>query len=346
MRALRIHGPRDMRYEETADPVPGPGQLAVRVEAVGLCRTDIEVYENRLYHYKVGKAKLPVIPGHEWSGVVESVAPDVTDVRPGDRVTCETALGCGHCQLCLSGHGNICQSRIEVGIINYDGAMADVIIAPRSTLHSIGSMPFEIGAFVEPTAVSVYAVRVAQVTPADRVLVLGAGPIGQLLTQVARAYGARQVVTVARREAKLALAERLGADATINSSRADLAEAAAELTDGEGFDVVLEAAGATELFPAALLAAAIRGRVVLTGSFVGNLAPTDLDLVVCKELSIAGTVGGAAHYDEAISLLASGRVQAEPLITARLPLREAPRVFEEHAEGAGDSIKVIFSPRG
>ncbi len=344
MKALRIHGPEDIRYDDLPTPSPGPGQSLVRVKAAGLCRTDIEVYENSIYHYKVGMAKLPVTPGHEWAGVVEAVGEGVTDLRPGARVTCETALGCGRCTLCLSGHHNICQSRIEVGIINYDGGMAEYILAPRSTTHRIGDMPFEVAAMIEPTAVATYAVATARVTPADRVLVLGAGPIGQLLTQVAKAYGAQQVVTVARNKAKLALAERMGADATLRPGDEPLAQAGRALTDGHGFDVILEAAGAEALVQEALDAAAIRGRVILTGSYGGRLAQVDPDMLVCKELSVAGTIGGGAHYDEAIVLLNNGKVRAEPLITDRRPLSAGPATFAEFRDGAGDHVKVVFLP--
>lgn len=346
MKALRIHGREDIRFEEVPDPLPGPGEVLARVRAVGLCRTDIEVYEQRLYHYSVGVARLPVTPGHEWAGVVAALGEGVSGLAVGDPITCETALGCGNCQLCLAGHGNICQERIEVGIINYDGAMAEYVVAPRRTTHLIGDLSYEAGAMVEPTAVAVYAVRTARVTPADRVLVLGAGPIGQLLAQVARAYGAQQVAIAARTESKLALARSLGADASINTRQEDLAAASRELTSGHGFDVVLEAAGAPELLQQCLLAAAVRGRIVVTGSFVGALASVDPDLVVCKELTIAGTVGGEACYNEAIALLCAGRVRCEPLVSARYPLSEAPAVFAAMTRGAGDTIKILFDPAG
>jgi len=344
MKALRIYGPCKMRYEDVPKPSPGPGEVLARVHSVGLCRTDIEVYENRLYHYKIGKAMLPVIPGHEWAGVVEELGSGVTDLQLGDRITCETALGCGHCQLCLSGHQNICQDRIENGIINRNGAMAEYIVAPRSTTHRIGDLEFDAGAFIEPAAVCTYAVKTGRVCPADSVLVLGAGPIGQLLTQIAKAYGARQVVTVARKETKLQLARSLGADATINSGSEDLLEVAMALTDGLGFDVMLEAAGSAPLLQNAIGAVAVRGRIVLTGSYVGALASLDPDVIVCRELSIAGTVGGEACYEEAIGLLRSGRVRVEPLTSDRRPLSEAIGVFESLAEGAGESVKVIFHP--
>lgn len=344
MKALRIYAERDIRYEEVPTPVPGPDELLVRVRAAGLCRTDIEVYLHHLYHYKVGVAKLPVTPGHEWAGVVEAVGPGVEGIAVGDNVTCETALGCGWCQLCLSGHQNICASRIEMGIINRDGAMADYVLAPRRTVHPIGDMPFEIAAMAEPTAVSVYAVHTARVGPSDRVLVLGAGPIGQLIAQAARAYGARLVVVAARSSGKLELASRLGADAAVSLKDTTIAELTEDLTGGEGFDVVLEAAGAAELVQGALDAAARRARVIYTGSFSGKLASIDPDFLICKELTIAGTIGGGACYEEAILLLESGRIDAEPLITERRSLADAPAVFAEHAQGAGNHVKVMFTP--
>jgi threonine dehydrogenase-like Zn-dependent dehydrogenase len=333
-----------MAYEETPRPEPGPGEVLVKVEAAGLCRTDIEVWENRLYHYKVGKAKLPVTPGHEWAGIVEELGAGAGGLEPGQRVTCETALGCGSCQLCLSGHQNICQSRIEMGIINRDGAMAEYVVTPRSTTHALGDLSPEVGAFVEPTSVAVYSASRAGITPADRVLVMGDGPIGLLLTQAARAYGARTVTTSGLSPTKLALAGELGADVTLNAAEDDVVDATREQTGGEGFDVVLEAVGAPELVQQALDAAAVRGRVVFTGSFVGALSSVDADLLVCKELQVAGTIGGGAHYAEAIELLRAGRVRVDRLITRRASLSEAPGVFESLAEGAGETLKVLFRP--
>lgn len=344
MKALRVHGPKQMVYEEAPRPEPGPGEVLARVKAVGLCRTDIEVWENRLYHYTVGKAKLPVIPGHEWSGVVEALGPGVDDLRIGELITCETALGCGLCQLCLSGHQNICQSRIETGIINRDGAMAEYVVAPRSTTHRLGDMDPVVGAFAEPTAVATYAVNQAGVTPADRVLALGDGPIGLLLTQVALAYGARLVVTAGRSATKLRLARELGATETIDTGSEDLVARGRELTDGNGFDVVLEAVGAPDLVQQALEVAAVRGRIILAGSYVGALSTIDADLIVCKELRVLGSIGGGTNYEEAIGLLGSGRVRVDALATRRASLAEAPALFEQLAEDAGDDLKVIFEP--
>lgn len=345
MRALRVHGPRQMAYEEVPRPEPGPNEVLARVLAVGLCRTDIEVWENRLYHYTVGKAKLPVVPGHEWAGTIVTLGPGVDGLEIGELVTCETALGCGVCQLCLSGHQNICQSRIEMGIINRDGAMAEYVVAPRPTIHRLGDMSPVAGALVEPTAVATYAVSLARVTPADRVLVLGDGPIGLLLTQVARAYGARMVVTVGLSPMKLALARELGADDTIAAgSGKDLVAEGLTKTEGAGFDVVLEAVGAPELVQSALQAASVRGRIILAGSYVGQESRVDPDLIVCKELRVCGSIGGGTNYEEAIGLLQSGRVRVAPLVTQRVPLTQGPMVFEGLAEGAGETLKIVFEP--
>lgn len=344
MNALRVYGPRQMVYEDVPRPEPGPAEVLARVLAVGLCRTDIEVWENRLYHYTVGKAKLPVTPGHEWSGVVEALGPGVDDLEIGEPITCETALGCGRCQLCRSGHQNICQSRIEMGIINRDGAMAEYVVAPRSTTHRLGDMPPQTGAFVEPTAVATYAVSLARVTPADRVLVLGDGPIGLLLTQVALAYGPREVVTAGLSSAKLRLARELGAVETIDAGAVDLVARGRDLTGGQGFSVVLEAVGAPHLIQQALDVAAVRGRVVLAGSYVGSLSTIDADLIVCKELQIMGSIGGGTNYEEAIGLLTSGRVRVSALATRTAPLAEGPALFEQLAETAGDDLKVLFVP--
>ena len=198
MKALRIYGGGDARYEDVPDPVVGPGEVLLRVRAVAICGTDLEIYRGTMFCFTSGLAQYPIIPGHEWSGEVLA-AGEVRDLNPGDRVVGECTVPCGRCAFCRRGWYNQCTDRRETGILHLDGGLAEMMAYPAATLHRFGKLSFEEASLCETTAVSLYAINLAEVTPADRVAVLGPGPIGLQALQAARAHGARQVVMIGGR---------------------------------------------------------------------------------------------------------------------------------------------------
>lgn len=345
MQAARVHGREDLRLESVPDPAPREGEVVVAVRVACLCSTDLEIYLQDLLWYTSGRARLPITPGHEWSGEVVGVGSGVADLRVGDRVVGEVAIGCGCCRYCLSGRPNICPARAEVGIINHDGAFAERLVMPAALVHSIGDLDFDAAALAEPTTVALRAVHQGGVGSGDRVAVLGAGTIGLLAMQAARVHGAGHILVTDLNERRLALAKELGADSTVNIAQHPLA-ALDHRHDAEfGFDVVIEAAGNPEAAEDALKIAALDGRIVIAGTFAGEPASLDLDTIVAGELTFRGVVGGQGMWEEAIQLVTKGEIRTTPLITHRLPLAQAQQAFDIMRDRSAGALKIQLEPQ-
>ncbi len=344
MRALVIYGGGDARYEELPDPEIGPEEVLLRVHAVAICGTDLEIYQGTMFYFTTGLAHYPIIPGHEWSGEVLAVGDAVHSFAPGDRVVGECTVPCGHCAYCRRGWYNQCPDRRETGILNLNGGFAEKMAYPAATLHKFETLSFEAASLCETTAVSVYAVKLAEVSPADRVAVLGPGPIGLQAMQAARAYGARQVVMIGGRPSRRDLALRLGADAVIDPRTQDLEAETLRVTGGDRFDVLIEATGNPAVTRQMMALVRPRGRISMVGLFNSQRGELDLDAFVVNNITLRGALGSPNVWDETIQLLEAGRIQAQPLISERQPLERATDVLRRIAGRPPELIKVVLEP--
>lgn len=344
MKAIRYHGPKDMRYEDVPMPEVGPDDVLVKVKAAALCGTDLEVYDGVMFYFTSGMSRTPLITGHEWSGEVVALGANVTTFRPGDRVTGECSIGCLRCEYCLRGWYNQCPNRTETGLLNREGAFAEYIAFPQMFLHACNAMAFEEAAFIEPTGVALYATKLARTCPADFVAVMGPGPIGLFMVQTAKAYGARHVTLVGTRDDRLEVGRKLGADLVVNVRKENLAEKVREATGGHGVDVVLEAVGKPSVWSDIASIVAPRARVAMTGLFAGQTCAVDFDPLVINNVSILGSLGGPGCWDEAISLHERGKVTAAPLITHRLPLARIVEGIEIMRSRSDHALKVVLTP--
>src|SRR3954447_771651 len=184
MRAIEFHGEERLELVERPDPTPGEGELLIAPTAVGICGTDVEIFDGSLAYFRMGIATYPIVPGHEWTGDVVDVGAGVTGFQAGDRVVGEVAIGCGVCVRCRAGRRHLCAKRTETGIVHMDGAMASRMASPAAYAPRVELEP-RAGALVEPTSVALHAVRRGRVA-GQRVLIVGAGPIGLLVAQCAR----------------------------------------------------------------------------------------------------------------------------------------------------------------
>lgn len=344
MQAVRIHGARDLRYETLPDRDLAPDEALLAVHAVGVCGTDLEIYQGTMFYFTSGMANWPVIPGHEFSAEVLAVGDAVTNVKPGDQVTGECTVACGRCEMCRIGAYNECPNRRETGILNLDGAFAERMYFPAAFLHTFRDISPTAAAFTEPTGIAVWGTKQVGVTPADRVAVLGPGPIGLLALQVAKAYGARQVVMVGRRASRLKLAKELGADDIINVGSQDLVDETRRVTDGRMFDVILEATGNPIVTKDLMKITRPYGRISLMGLFNSQMGCFDLDALVVGNITIKGSLGSPGVWDEAIGLLERGLVQVEPLVSHTLELSRAQEALELMQDRTNDVIKIILKP--
>lgn len=306
-------------------PQPGPGEVLLDVRASGICGSDLHQFEGRW-------EQPPFVPGHEIAGQIEAVGDGVCDWQPGDRVCVEPFLYCGRCCYCLAGRYFQCP---DMGFLTLtaDGGFAPKIVTPQYTLYRLpDSVDYETGALAEPLAVAVHAVRLAQVTAADEVLVLGAGTIGLMAVAAARGFGACKVAVSARHPHQAEAACALGADVILPTDTEALAAAVVEACP-RGPSVVVETVGSAHgTFQQAVQLAGRLGRVALVGGNTGPVADFDFSPVSAKELTVYGSgayaqLGTRRDFDVALDLLALDPEKYKPLITHRFALTDLEEAF-------------------
>ncbi len=343
MKAVQFYGAREMKFEDVEIPSYGPDEVLVKVHCVGVCATDLEIFQGDMVYFLTGQAKFPIIPGHEWAGEIVEVGANVTGLAVGDRVVGETTLACGKCQTCLKGMYNLCPNRIENGVMNKNGACAEYMVYPAYALYKFDrSIPYEQACLIEPAAVSYRGVKRLEVTPEDTVAVIGAGPVGLLAVQAAKSYGARKVVLIDMRENRLQMGLKLGCDDIIDLSKQDLAAAASLLTDGEMFTRIIEATGSTNAVGDLTKITAPGCRIVLLGLCGGKQASIDVDHVVTNDIDLCGSLASPGVWDMVVHLLEDGKFDTAPLITHRFPVYEMEKAFELMEKKDPTIIKIIL----
>ena len=336
MLAAVIHGPKNIRLEEIKKPQLEDEEVLIRVNAAGICGSDIHIWEGDLeVHY-------PLVPGHECCGHVVQVGERDMTLKEGDRAVVQPNFGCTSCYLCRMGKDNLCPSKVRLGV-DIDGCFAEYVKAPARYVWPI---PDEIsdqqGAMVEPLAVAVRAVRKMGNPLGKRVLLLGGGPIGLLTLQLAKQAGAA-VILADLVEERLALGRKLGACEVLDVNKYDLTKRVMWLTKGEGIDVVIEAAGAIQTVELAVEVVRPGGVIVLVGLPHGTVSipPTR---IVRKEIEIRGSI--IYSYDDfrqSVRLISEGMIDVDSLITHKFPLKDIGKAFDVlTTERKG--IKIIVKP--
>ena len=329
-----------IEIREVETPVAGPGEVLVRVRASSICGSDLGIYD---FTPAYSGMTLPVVMGHEFSGVVEAVGKDVKGFAVGDRVLSRSVVSCGECRFCVAGMDNLCESSSLFGI-HQDGGFAEYISVPRGLLYPIPEgMSFEEAALVEPLSNAVHFVNdLTPVEPGDLAVVLGIGPIGLFSAQLLRLAGADVLVTgISVDTERFKIAEKLGLEA-VNVDDVDPVELVMERTSGRGADVAFVAVGAPSAVHQAVRLVRKRGHITVVGIFPGVVA-VPITTVVRREIILAGAYDARAeNFKESIGLMESGRIKASELVTHRFPLEEAERAFAVAKSKAG--CKVLFIP--
>ncbi len=332
--ALVVRRPGEVVLEERAAPAPGPGEVLIRPEIVGLCGTDLDIVAGRVDPAYI---RYPLVLGHEWSGTVaggrggaRGEAPAGEGPMPGSRVVGEGIVPCGHCPRCRAGQTNLCLTYDELGFTR-DGAAARFLTVQRSLVHPLapGVSP-ESGALAEPASVVYRGLSGAAIGPGWRVLVVGDGTVALLAVRLVALWSPAETVMLGRREGQAALAAQAGAARFETDPRAA----------GAGYDLVVEAAGTTSAVLSALAAARRGGTVVLLGLPPhGATAAVPVDDVVNNDLIIRGSFGyTSGAWREVVALLNAGLLDLGFLVTHRFPLAEW--------EAALDTLRGSASPRG
>jgi L-iditol 2-dehydrogenase len=350
MRAAVLREFGQLVVEDVAMPVPGPGEVLVRVRACGICGTDLKIV-NGAYRGTWPPA-LPFIIGHEWSGEVAALGPDAegldaerSGLRPGDRVVAENHTGCASCPMCRAGRYNLCERVREPGFRLYGhtapGALAEYAVRPAVALHRVPEEVSEVSAaLVNQGALTVHAARRTGLGAGDSVAVFGPGLLGLLMIQVARAAGATDVIMVGRGR-RLAVARELGCTAVVDYEQGDPVAGLRAATGGRGADHVYDCSGNTAVVGQALGAVRRGGSVALLGLAGGALAELPVDRVTLDELNVLGVRSSPNAYPAMISLLASGAIRTGPLTADRYPLSDVAAAFGALARR--ESIRPIIT---
>jgi NADPH:quinone reductase-like Zn-dependent oxidoreductase len=342
MKAVRFHehgGPDCLRYEAVPDPVPGPGEIVVRVKACALNYLDL--WERR--GLPGVTLPLPHISGADVAGIVDSVGPGVANVKPGDATLVNPGLSCMHCELCYQGNDNQCRNYSVLGYLN-DGGYAELVRVP-----AVNALPFPVGMpFVEAAAIPLVfmtawhmLVTRCGLKTGEDVLVLGAGSgVGSAAIQIAKLFHAR-VIATAGSEAKLEKARALGADQVIDHSKQKIRNEVRDFTKKRGVDIVFEHVGAAT-WQDSVSCLARHGRLVTCGATTGFDVRLDLRHVFAKEVSIMGSYMGSKHeLLHVLKLVQAGLLR--PVVAEVFPLEEAARAQEmlENREHFGKIVLAV-----
>ena len=353
MKAAVWYKKRDVRIEDLPEPVPGKGEVKVRIKWCGICGSDLHEYLDGPIsipvdapHPLTGKTA-PVTIGHEFAGEITEVGPDVTKFKVGDRVISETTLACMECPECLAGNYSHCRNLGILGISGFGGGLAEYTVAKELFLHKIpDEMGFERAAIVEPLSVGFHSLTVGKFVPGMTAVVLGAGPIALGVIESLRACGAKTIIAVVRKSIRQEYALRSGADLVLDPNEVDAAAEIRRITGDLGADICFETYG-SELGPKIGQECLRSGGTLVIISLWSKPVPVDLMATVQGEYTIVGSnLFTYNDFETVKTMLCDGRIKAEGYITGRIALDD---LLEEGfgALSGPDSkkhIKIIVTP--
>ncbi|HEY9595821.1 MAG TPA: zinc-dependent alcohol dehydrogenase family protein [Spirochaetia bacterium] len=329
MKAAVIEKPGSIVLKDVPRPRVGPGDVLIEVKASGICGTDIHIFRGEYL------GSYPVTPGHEFSGIVREVGAGVKRFAPGDHVAVEPNIACDNCPACLSNRQNFCDNWNGVGV-TLPGGMAEMTTAPEKAVFKIGELPFISGAFVEPLSCVLHGVQRTGFTLADKVLIIGAGPIGILLLKTILLEGASAITSVDKVASRRALAESSGAAATA---------ASLDGLPAEGFDVVVDATGVPALMEKTLGFVRPGGHVLLFGvPPSASKVSFDAFTIFRKGLTILSSYTSVRNSIQAVRLLQGGKIDVAPLVSHQLPLSDFQKGIEMIEQGREGVLKVLIRP--
>lgn len=335
MKAYVVQAPRTGQVIECREPVLGEHDLLVKVMAAGVCGTDAHIYLGDYY------SNLPLIPGHEFAGVVTGMGAKVTGFREGQRVAADPNIFCEKCAFCKENTQNFCEDFAAVGVTR-DGAFAEYVAVPEACALDLGDLGFAEGALLEPLACVIYGQERARPRLGDSVLIFGCGPIGLLHLQVAKHNGAGSVTVVDLKEDRLSLAAALGAEVTLDATQP--VEAALRRARPEGYDLVIDTTGVPRVIQDALTYVKNAGSLLVFG-----VAPQESKVewnpydIYRRDLKIIGSFALKKTLPRALSLVRGGAVDLQAVVGARITLAQLPEFMEQLALGRA-RLKTIVYP--
>ena len=347
MKSLKLYGKRDIRFEETPNPVIEKiDDVIVKVKAVGICGSDISRY------LKFGPYVKGMVYGHEFAGEIVEVGTGVTNLKVGDRVAGCPALYCGKCESCKKGEFARCEKLNVIGA-KHAGAYAEYVKLPAENYVLLPeTVSYDTGAMVEPSAVVVHGLYKTDIHPGSEVAVMGSGNIGLLAIQWAKIFGAKKVYAIDIDDEKLKIAKEVGADEIINPREGAANEQLMNLTNGRGVDISVEAAGSPVTSAQVFSLCKKGGQVVFLGIPYSdvNIERFYFEKIVRSELQVFGSWNAVSapfpgeEWDTSVHFMNTGQINVQPLITHKLTLEEGPSIFEKIAQKNEFMGKIMFYP--
>lgn len=329
MKAARITQPRQLEIIDIPIPDPLDNELVLKVMASGICGTDIHIFDGEYM------GAYPVIPGHEFSSIVHSIGKNVTKFKIGDRAAVEPNISCDNCYNCLNNRQNLCLNWQAIGVTK-PGGMAQYVAVPEKAVFHIGDMPFEYGMFVEPLSCVIYGIERTKITIGDRIAIIGAGPIGILLSKTARLQGASEITIVDKNTARIEFAKNEGADICLYNI---------DNLKNDFYDVVIDATGSIPLISKTVDFVRYGGKVLLFGvAPAGKLMEIEPFKIFRKDLTILSSFTSRRNSYQAINLLETKRIDVSKLISHKLPLEQLERGIEIIKQEKDNVRKIMIAP--
>ncbi len=339
MRAAVVYKPQDMRIDERPDPTPQEGEVLVKVAKVGVCGSDVHYWHAG--GLGVHKIKDPIILGHEVAGEVVGVGPGVERLKIGDRVVMEPGVPCGKCLFCREGKYNICQSMRFMATPPVNGCLCDLVAWPEAWCYPMpDGMTYAQGAMIEPAAVGVFSVDLADMKAGYNVAILGSAAIGLLTLQCARLAGAGKVIVTDVIPERLARAKEMGADVTINAMQEDAPARIKEETGGLGCEVVFEAAGTHVTTQQTVDCIKPGGTIVVIGICQEDVIPMNFGNSRRREITYKFVRRYKHVFPRTIDLVASGKIDTDSLVTHNFPFDQISEAFETARDARDHALKV------
>ena len=338
MKQAILQLPGKIEYQDVSLPEKlQPNEILLRIKRVGICGSDVHVF-----HGEHPATPYPVVQGHEYPAVLEAVGENVKSAKPGQRATARPQLVCGKCGPCLRGHYNVCQE-LKVQGFQAPGVAQEYFVVPEDRLIIFpDSMSFEQGAMIEPAAVGAHSTSRSKGLAGKNVVVSGAGTIGNLVAQFAKARGAKKVLITDVNDYKLEKAKECGIDYTLNITSAPLADGLKEVFGEEGFQVGFEAAGVQSSLDALIANVEKGGEVIILGVYAQNPV-VNMYYVGEHELNLFGSMMYRHEdYEEAVSMIANGKINTEPLISMHFPFNQYMQAYEFVEHQKDKSMKVMI----
>ena len=341
MKALMYQGARDMPLVDIPEPEPGENEVKISVSYCGICGSDIHGYTG-----ESGRKIPPMIMGHEFSGRVTALGEKVTKFRVGDRVTVQPVMFCGTCEFCRAGNMNICKNRRGLGVLDVNGAFTEYICVEEQYVYLLPDHVDDYaGAMLEPLSVAYHAVKHIQPVGDKNIFIAGTGTIGLLILKLVRAFGAGRIVVTDLSDDRLSLAEKLGADITINPSKEDVALRLRQEGLTEQIDLAIECVGASSTAQQTVECVKIKGMVLWVGN-AAKMIQVNMQQIVTRELTVKGTYAFTeTDFKNALGLLAEEKIKVSDLITRIVPLEQTEEAMQSLLDHSADDIKILVKVR-